>query len=232
MKRVRDLLVLGGLAIFALSGCSKKAAPTAPQTSQPAGPAPNSTTNALNGVAWSMNHLQWRPIADLLPEDFQFVFAAADSAGNAFTGHALDRDQILLSLQHLLETGTATEPPASSVNLILDRTFVPIPDSRPGKAYPWHQEILSTFTLSISAGDHLYRIVDRVAFFLVRGDSASIPPDLAAQGFKPDPNRWWIERVGDSGVGGSLLNRVTGTLPGRSVTWGSILALYYPAGTL
>jgi hypothetical protein len=218
--------------LFTSAGCSKSTMPTETQiyTTAPAsvtGPVPDSPGDAILAMAWGMNHLQSKPIADLLPEDFQFLFAATDSSGNAFTGRALTRDDALSSATHLLETGTATQPPASRVNLVLDRTFVAFPDSRPGKMYPWHQEIRTTVTLSIDAGDQDYRILGHARFFLVRGDSASIPPELAAKGFKPDSNRWWIERWEDETVeGAGGRPAVEGTLPTANRTWGSIMALY------
>ena len=45
---------------------------------------------------------------------------------------------------------------------------------------------------------HAITIVNgNTTFYLVRGDSAQIPPDLKARGFVPDATRWYIERYED-----------------------------------
>jgi len=42
-------------------------------------------------------------------------------------------------------------------------------------------------------------------FFVVRGDSAQIPPQLMARGFRPDTTRWYIERLEDTAAALSTL---------------------------
>ena len=69
------------------------------------------------------------------------------------------------------------------------------------------------------------RIAGAASFYLVRGDSAQIPPDLQARGLRPDRSRWWIERWEDETL------RVPGrpgmaTMPGRSITFGELKMLY------
>jgi len=190
---------------LALAGCFN---PFDPKISSQSGisepaPTPNTTTNILLLFAWCWNHRAIDEYSEVFTDDFQFQFAATDSAGNAFTGRALFRTDELNTARHLFVEGTATEPPASSINLVLDRTFVAYPDSRPGKEYPWHQEIRTQVTLSIDAGDQQYRILGHARFFVTRGDSAKIPDELVRRGFKPDRNRWYIERWEDETVEGA-----------------------------
>jgi hypothetical protein len=128
--------------------------------------------------------------------------------------------------RHLLVEGTATLPPARRLSLALG-SFIPYPDSRPGKTYPCHLEIRIGVTLSIDTGDRVYNVTGSARFFVVRGDSASIPADLAARGVRPDPRRWWIERWDDETAGGGYDgNGVENAMPAKNTTWGSIKALY------
>jgi hypothetical protein len=198
------------LLAFGLAGCFN---PFDPRISSQSGisepaPIPNTASNILNLFAWCWNHRAIDEYSEVFTDDFEFQFAATDSAGNAFTGRALFRQEELDTARHLFVEGTATEPPASSINLILDKTFVAFPDSRPGKAYPWHQEIRTQVTLSIDAGEQQYRILGHARFFVTRGDSAKIPQELINRGFRPDINRWYIERWEDEtveGPGGAAL---------------------------
>jgi hypothetical protein len=56
-------------------------------------------------------------------------------------------------------------------------------------------------------------------FYVVRGDSAAIPPELYSRGFRPDSLRWWIERWEDEtlapeglvAIGDGLSMRPVGT---------------------
>ena len=169
--------------------------------SEPA-PIPNTPSNLLLLFAWCWNHRAIDEYSEIFTDDFRFQFAATDTAGNAFTDRGLFRIDELTTARHLFVEGTATEPPASSINLVLDRTFVAFPDSRPGKEYPWHQEIRTQVTLAIDAGDQQYRILGHARFFVTRGDSAKIPDELVRRGFKPDRNRWYIERWEDETVEG------------------------------
>jgi hypothetical protein len=234
MNRTIRWMLAALVAPLTLAGCSKSTLPT--ETSlysadSPAllqmMPAPTSPAGAIQALDWCIHRRNWRQLAELLTDDYQFVFAASDSSGNAFTGHMLLRTDELACSEHLFETGTATEPPASAAYMIFDRNLVATPDPRPGKDPAVHQVIDTQVTATVEAGDHQYRILGHARFYLVRGDSAAIPPDLAARGFHSDPSRWWIERWEDFtayGVGGAPV--VEGALPTHNVSWGSIQALY------
>ena len=232
MRRVRTAGAV--LALLALMGCSKSTMPTEASLYSADSPAllelmppPTSPAGAVQALDWCMYQRNWRRLAELLTDDYQFVFAAADSSGNAFPGHLLLRADELGCSQHLFETGTATEPPASRADFVVDRNLVATPDPRPGKDPAVHQTIFTAVTITIEAGDQQYRILGHARFYLVRGDSVAIPPDLAAHGFHPDPSRWWIDRWDDLtlfGSGGAPA--IEGTLPTGNKTWGSILALY------
>jgi len=59
-------------------------------------------------------------------------------------------------------------------------------------------------------------------FFMVRGDSALIPADLAARGFRPDSTRWYIERWEDD----TFQEVGARAMPTSTATWGTIKVLY------
>ena len=231
MRRLLASPAAAALLLVSLPGCSGEIAD--PVTTARTAMAPFSTRivpDSPRGVmdaferAWDKRDPEH--YGELFTEDFQFAFAAIDTAGNAFPGGRLTREDELLIAQHLFLTGTASLPPATKIVLTFDRTFIAEPDSRPGKTWPFHQEVKRNVVLSVDTGDAAYRITGAARFFLVRGDSAAIPPDLVARGFHPDPNRWWIERWEDEtlDIGGGI--PATGATPTQSRSWGALKALY------
>jgi hypothetical protein len=196
-----------------------------------------------------MELLRWCWVNRAVPEyeelftyDFRFAFAAADSADNA----PILRDDEIEIARHLFLEGTATAPRANRIDYDYRDPIVPLPDSRPGKTSPWHQQVQTRVVLNITFDDGTSIVVDSdVNFFLVRGDSAQIPPDLAARGFGPDPNRWYIERWEERGGNAVSTGPPAETLasvlfrPDRSrgvrvastamdyVSWGELMARYH-----
>jgi hypothetical protein len=45
-------------------------------------------------------------------------------------------------------------------------------------------------------------VTGNALFFLTRGDSAQIPPELIARGLRPDSTRWWMDRMEDETLAG------------------------------
>jgi hypothetical protein len=160
-------------------------------------PTPNSPRGLLDLFSWCWNNRAYDEYTEIFTDDFQFQFSAADSTGQVFGDRGLFRQDELDTARHLFVEGTAAEPPAQKIVLTFDRTFIPDRDSRPGKTYPVHQEIKRNVVLSIDTGEQAFRITGAARFFVVRGDSAKIPDDLVQRGFKPDANRWYIERWED-----------------------------------
>jgi hypothetical protein len=173
-----------------------------------------------------MNHRNAHAFDELLTSDYQFAFAATDDSGDPFVGHALGRAEEETCSVHMFETGNATMPPANTITLGLDPALADLPDPRSGKDPTAHRMVETAVSLSIDAGVYSFRILGHARFFMVRGDSAAIPSDLAVA---PNAGRWWIERIEDETTAGpaGLPPMATGTLPGHNVTWGSIQALYY-----
>jgi len=225
--RLTSFRPLALVLAFALVGCGTIDEPAihakAPGTSNLV--VPDSPQATLGALTQAMNDRDALHYGQLFTADYAFQFAISDSAGNPFRNRALTREQEVASAIHLLVTGTASLPPATRVVLTFDRNFLPEPDSRPGKVFPWHEEVKMNFVLSIDTGDAAYRLTGAERFFFVRGDSAQIPPDLALQGFRPDASRWWIERWEDESAP-SLQVPNDGPTPTKFTSWGDLKVLY------
>ncbi len=223
-------LLAGALLLLVLAGCGTIEDPRATFRSLAPQPSrnivPDSPGALLDAFAHAWNNRDPAEYSELLTQDFQFAFSPSDSAGSAFPGHCFDEEAELETARHLFVTGTANNPPAMKILLTFDRTFFMEPDSRPGKTFPWHQQVKRNVVLSIDTGDQNFRITGASLFFVVRGDSAAIPPDLVARGVRPDPNRWWIERWEDETLGTPSLSFGDVPTPTRSTTWGSVKILY------
>ncbi len=136
------------------------------------------------------------------------------------------RDDELIAAQHLFVEGTITEPPASGIMLGLAGSLIALPDYRAGKSARWHQYVhAAALTLTVNRTDGSALFVTGAAdFFLVRGDSAAIPPDLAA--VRPDTATWYVEHWDDLSSGGATPADPVKTLPTHRVTWFGIKARY------
>lgn len=212
------ILLLAGMLVPLVAGCAKRT--TQPATIREVAPEPNSPATALRLLEWCWNRRDADLYSTILTEDFQFVFASTDSAGTDYRALPWIREDELTSSRHLFDGG-GTHPPAQSIRLLFDSILAPLPDSRAGKDPKWHQEIDTDFTLTVRINDGSgYEAWGRAKFFVVRGDSAAIPPELQSR-FPPDSARWWIERWEDQTVPGGL--RVA---PNPRPTWGKIKVLY------
>jgi hypothetical protein len=185
-------------------------------------------------MSWGWEHRDTLAVRELLADDFTFAFAQTDSSGDAYAGRAMTRDQFLRCVRHLFVGGGAY-PPAQRIVLYFDPSLIALPDVRPGKTSQWHQEVRTSVDLTIDVGWQVYRVTGYARFFLVRGDSARIPPDLVARGLHPDAGRWYLERWEDeSGSAAApeiadapaIAARPAEPVPTRNTTWGQIIALY------
>jgi hypothetical protein len=197
------------LLLLGMSGCfnpfDPRIAPTTGIYVPP--PTPNSPQNVIRLFEWCWKNRDITVYKEILTEDFRFVFALGDSAGNQFRDEPVTRE-MELNIARNLFVGGGSAPPASSIFLVLDPTLRALPDSRPGKNPKWHNEIVTSVDLSIKTdGGAEYRIMGNARFFVVRGDSARIPQEL---GFRPDSTRWYIDQWNDETLQGGAAATVLG----------------------
>ena len=225
---------LASLVLLALIGSCTWDLPTSFRVAAArSAPVPDSPVGVVRLLQWCWNNRDLPHYREIFTDDFGFGFASTDTAGNPYTHIPWTREDELVCAQRIFAA-------ASSISLIFNGDLTAQPDFRPGKTYPWHQQVeVAGLTLTISWKDgSATRATGGALFYLVRGDSAVIPQDLLDQGFKPDRKRWYIQRWEDqSNLGGvtaaraSLTRRLAAvapatTLPTRQVTWGRIKLLY------
>src|SRR5207302_451369 len=98
---------------------------------------------------------------EIFTDDYRFVFALADTNGQLFRGGVLTREDELASATNLFVGGSASEPPATSINLRFDGNLISrtvfLPDSA---TVPWpqHRQITTSVALSITAGDQHFEV--------------------------------------------------------------------------
>lgn len=249
-RRALPFAVLAVLALPLVAGCWNPFSPSVlgRGVSTPP-PAPNTPTNTLLLFKWCYENRSFAEYRELFTADYRFAFAALDTNGNQYRGDTWTRDDELESTRKLFEGGDASQPAASLITLVLDRNFRVQNDTRPGKYDPERRKTITTqVNLTIQTVDGTATNVNgKATFFLVRGDSADIPPDL---GLGPDPNRWYIERwedqtyaptIAQALLAGATMRVAAGPVADRpaatpavsrayQVTWGAIKVWYRQGG--
>lgn len=218
MKRAAVFLALVALAA-GLAGCFNPFDPlvsTARVASTPA-PVPNTEKNVIKLFEWCWKYRGIKEYEEIFTDDYRFQFALGDSAGNAYRDAPYTREDELRSATGLF-VGTADREPASDIQLDLDKSLTALADDRPGKgSRRWRASIRTKVNLKVTldrgSGPEVNEVNGYAKFYVVRGDSAVIPPELVARGFLPDSNRWWIERWEDETLpaGGTALSPAGGT---------------------
>lgn len=228
-----------------VGGCSERGAGFvfAPRALPEPAPVPASPAGVLWLFQWTYNNKAISRCGELFTADYHFYFSPLDSAGVAYRDVPWDRDDELISTTHLFVGGNLTQPPASTIQLALDRNFFVYPE--PSIWDPegrWHKSIRTQVFLSVRTVDgSAFEVSGTVDFHLVRGDSAMIPDDLVARGFRPDSSRWWISRWDDEtaeleatpyrsggreGVDVARQAPILATQPISKRTWGALKVLY------
>lgn len=206
-------LLAAGLVLSALEGCATRTVTPEP-IDQP--PAASSSAGAVQRFAWAMNHKDPETIRGLLTDDFLFVSAGLDSAGNpGRIGH--DRTWMSEALAALLDS-------SSSVSLVLDQNLIPFPDSRPGRDPRFHKQIRTSIQLTVRDSTNI-DVGGNALFFVTRGDSAAIPRELVSQSVKADSTTWWIDRMEDETLASQRTPAATD--PSRQITLSVVLEYYY-----
>jgi hypothetical protein len=191
-------LVRIAAAALLVAGCGGGGGDPPDGPEVPVPPTPDSPANAVRLLEWCWEQRDEVTYRDVFTNDFRYVFSPADSQA---VGAGLDRDGELHVASNLFETGAVGRPAATRIVFDLNSTLQAFPDTRPGKHPTWHKEIRSNgVRVIVITPAQTYSVVAPTTFYVVRGDSALIPPDLIARGFTPDPNRWYVERWEDQTV--------------------------------
>ena len=252
----RGAVTAGACVLLGLyaGGCSKGGAGfdlarliQPPGASPGPGPAASSPASALRLFEWCYDNKALATYGELFPVDFRFFCGPLDSAGAGYRGTPWTREDELIFATRLFVGRGPNQPPASSIRLILDRSFIVLPD--PSYAQwdatgRWHRSIRTQMLLNIqiSDGSEIDIAAGAASFYLVRGDSAAIPEELRLRGFGPDSSRWYIRLWDDETaqpVGGAFAARragggmdvasrpsVLGAQPSRSMSWCQLKTIY------
>jgi hypothetical protein len=213
MEHPRRLVVILVAAILTLgaAGCFNPFNPLVSDqraVSIPA-PSPNSPANAIKLFSWCWSNRDPSLYAEIFTKDYRFIFAAEDSAGNAYRDTPWLRDDEISMATHMFSGGLDI-PPASSITILLSDPLVvgvdPRKDPKDLLAARLYRSIRTNVNLSITfetnGVSNVNSIVGKALFYLVRGDAPDIiPEELALKGFKSDSTRWWIERWEDETAG-------------------------------
>jgi len=164
-------------------------------------PVPDSPGNALRLLEWCYEQRQISEYRELFTEDYRFVFGQLDPDGIAYRDNPWTREDELESTDNLFQGGDANQPVATSITILFDRNFIVEPDPTFPASSRWRKWIRTSVLLKLVDANSLQRESGGYAnFFLVRGDSALIPPELVSRGFLPDSNRWYIRRHEDDTI--------------------------------
>lgn len=192
-------------------------------------PVPSSPANVVRLFTWCWQNRDAARYEEVFTDDYRFIFGPNDSSGFQRDRPWLREDEIGMA-QHLF-SGGADRPPASDVQITIDNVLVPLPDPRPGHLYKWHKTIRTHVDLKVTVTDasgtpSVIPVVGNALFYLVRGDSATVP-----KGFVQDSTRWWIERWEDETVGSSGTSARRAPVPGAGARPAAPADWYLPAIT-
>jgi hypothetical protein len=217
MRRIAFGLAALGLLVT-LAGCFNPFSPEIlSQRVTSTAPTPNSPQKAVELFQWCWVNRGVDEYRELFTDDYVFISAGTDSAGNPSREIQARRDDEVKTAENMF-IGSAERAPAEQITLLFDKNLVPFPDSRPGKNAIWHRQIRTSVDLKVRIdSENTVEVTGNALFFLTRGDSAAIPKELIDRGFKPDPLRWWIDRWEDETLAGPGLT-VSTTRSARPAT--------------
>ena len=201
MRRIAPgLAAIAGLVT--LAGCFNPFSPQVlSQRVTSAAPTPNSPQNAVKLFEWCWVNRGVDEYRELFTDDYVFISAGTDSAGNPSRDIQARRDDEVQTAENMF-IGSAEKAPAEQITLLFDKSLIAFPDTRPGKNSRWHKQIRTSVDLKvrIDSGNSV-EVTGNALFFITRGDSAAIPAELKSRGFAPDSLRWWIDRWEDETLG-------------------------------
>src|SRR5438046_2229938 len=148
------------LATLTVSGCFNPFRPrvgTGIAISEPA-PRANSAAGVLRLLRWCWINRSIAEYEELFTDDFNFAFTALEAVDNP----PIDRVTEIEIARHLFVDGSATEPRAKRIELEYGSSLIAIPDERPGKTFPWHQQITTPVILRAELSDGIWDVEGNV----------------------------------------------------------------------
>ena len=201
----RILLLLSAvLASLGAAGCFNPFSPVIlSERVTTVAPVPTTPQNAVKLFEWCWVNRGVEEYKELFTEDYVFLSAGTDSAGNPTREIQARRDDEIQTAENMF-IGSVERPPAASIRLNFDKSLIPLPDTRPG--YSTQDSLFKTIRtsvdLKVEIGDgQTLEVTGNALFYLVRGDTAAIPEELRKRGFVKDKSRWWISRWEDETLG-------------------------------
>ena len=196
----------GTALLVMLAGCFNPFSPRVlNQRVTSTAPTPNSPQNAVKLFEWCWVNRGVDEYRELFTDDYVFISAEKDSAGNESRDIQARRDDEVQTAENMF-IGSPEKAPAEQITLLFDQNLIAFPDSRPGKNPWWHKQIRTSVNLKVRIDSgNTVEVTGNALFFLTRGDSAAIPQELIDRGLKPAPGdttssqalRWWIDRWED-----------------------------------
>ena len=200
MKSDRRILSIVGLALVAttLSGCFNPFVPDVlSQRVTTLAPRPESPEDAVRLFEWCWVNRGLEEYKGLFTDDYVFLSALPDSAGNGGRDVITRRTDEMDTAENMF-IGTAEHAPAAKITLNFDRSLRSQSDTRPNHPDSLYKLIRTSVDLQVTVDDgNILEVSGHALFYLVRGDVAVIPPELIAAGVTKDRKRWWIERWED-----------------------------------
>ena len=179
------------LALALVAGCAKDDKIVDPGPSH--GLIADSPANAVRLMAAAFVARDTTIYRGLFTADYVFVVMADTVTGTPTPGN-LDWAEEMRFARNCFRLGTSQLAPPRTITDSLG-TLTALPDARPGKNATWHKEITARLRLSADALDTVFEVDEFLTFYLVRGDSASVTPEICGSGVPPDAERWYVERI-------------------------------------
>jgi len=208
-RPIRRALVRASALLLVVLGCSKSTQPPGSPTPPPVADSP---VHALERIRFACEHRDIVTYGTLPTANFWYGFLVSDSATNPWGNTPWDRAQELIFARHLFAGGAPSGAPAANgIAFSFQSQPIPAADSRPGRNPSWHQEASTIVAVKVDRIDGSSVLIGApVRFFLVRGDSADLTPEMIAAGMAKSSGLWYLEGWNDlntSPSGTSKLNR-------------------------
>lgn len=217
--RVLTLLLTLGPSTAALDGCSNRH--VLPNQVASEWQSPSSPSAAVDSLIACWERLDGEHYPELLAADFVFHLEADTILWRPLWADLRRADEI--EAARAILSGTATQPAASSIDIVRRNGLEVVPDPRSGKSPTFHRVLRAYYDFILRTPDYVFEVNTELVFYAVRADSAAIPD--GAPTAAPDTSRWYVERWDEMGplvAGPSGLHAPTD----RPWTWADIKNIY------